>query len=396
MRIALVAPDDHSIWLFRKALITKLIQLGHEVDLYCKGSKYIAELKELGTRHIEIPFERRIAPISDLVNVFRLRREFLKSSPDIVHTFTAKPNIFGVIAAKLAGVPKIFGSITGLGAIYLHPEERTFSGFIRHYLLIILYRVANRFTERVWFQNPDDIEYARKHRFLHAGKEVLIRSSGIDLEYWKAKPNDAQRRSEIREALGYTPDDIVVIAVSRAQPQKGVSEFIEASRARSELPLTYLLVGGSEAPNSPTLSEEALTKESERGNFQWLGHQHNVRDYLLASDIVVHASYYREGVPRILLEAMALGLPIISTDSAGCREVIYPLFNGLKVQSRDIESLKESIHLLSRRHGVRKLLGTKGFEFVSEYFSERLIAKRILSELYQFDSRKNPPNSAIN
>lgn len=292
-----------------------------------------------------------------------LYRLYLRLRPQVVHHFTIKPVIFGTIAAWLAGVPRIVNTISGLGQAF--DKTNVVTGFYAR----LLYRLALRLSHHVFFQNDED-----RALFVRAGIVVeertsVIPGSGVDLDWFQP---------ENTEALKPSVGDKMVLMVARMLRTKGVAEFVEAARIvrESRQDVAFVLLGGLDFGNPAAVSEAELRIWADSGLIEWIQHRDDVRPLLKRADIVVLPSYYREGVPRSLLEAAAMGKPIITTDNTGCREVVDPGVNGLMVASRDARALAEAVFYLLNDSGLRERMGRAGRMKMVERFDERYIVKR--------------------
>lgn len=383
MKIALVAPDDFSLLIYRKGLILSLLKLGHEVCLISKAGEFVPQLEKLGARHISVNLGRFINPISDLSVLIRFYQIFRKEKFDIVHNFTIKPNNYGTFMAYAAGCNKILNSVTGLGFIVYEPWEKSFISSTLKFGLKIFYALSSRLSEKTWFQNPDDMSYFIKNRMIKPDKAVLVKSSGINLKEWKLPGNE--KIASLKKNSGFHPDDILVVMVTRALNSKGIHEFLYAMEELTGKysHIKFVLAGGAEENLNRGVPASLLKEKAARHPFFWLGHQENVIDIFAIADIIVFPSYYREGVPRCLLEAMALKKPIVTTDHGGCREAVENGINGFLVPVRDGNAVAEKVELLILSPELRDKMGNAGFEKAKLEFDEKLIVDALLKNLYQ-------------
>jgi glycosyltransferase involved in cell wall biosynthesis len=294
------------------------------------------------------------------IDLFLLYRKF---KPHIAHHFTIKPVIFGTIAARLAGVPRIVNTITGLGRAF--DEGNAVTGFYVKFL----YRLALRFSHHVFFQNEEDRSLFVREGLVAEGKTSIVPGSGVDLE--KFRPGNAQ-------SWNPRSGDRMVLMAARLLRTKGVAEFAEAARlVRQTNPgVVFVLLGGLDFGNPAAVAESELRSWTKEGWIQWIEHRDDVRPLLRRADVVVLPSYYREGVPRSLLEAAAMGKPIITTDNTGCREVVEPGVNGLMVPTRDARALADAIVTLLGDEPARARMGEAGRRRMVERFDERFIVER--------------------
>lgn len=385
MKIALVAPDDFSVWQFRKGLIQYLVSHGHEVyvisDIFCLTTppRYFELLKEIGVTYISIKINRFFAPRSDIGLIINLYKIFKKISFDIVHNFTIKPNIFGSIAAKFANVPKIICSVTGRGFVKFNK--------ILNLIVKIFYWYSFRISNKIWFQNPDDLNYFLDSKIVDKNKAVLIKGSGVNLDEFSINSLNEYELLEFKKKMQIdSSSKIITMVVARVVKAKGVIEFIKASEIlKDKYPIKFILVGPIEKNSSQSIQKEYLKKKEELGNFKWISFVKDIRKIYAISDVVVLPSYYGEGVPRSLLEAMAMEKPIITTDNVGCREVVEDGKNGYLVPIKDSKALANAIEKLIIDENKRKKFGRYSRIKVEKEFDEKIVIERIIKELYQLD-----------
>lgn len=385
MKIAFIIPDDLSFLTFRKGLIVALIKLGHDVCLISTAGESVPKLEKLGARHIPANLDRFINPLSDIRLLIQFYRIFRKENFDIVHNFTIKPNTFGTIMAYLTGCKKIFNSVTGLGFMFYDPSEKSFVSKILKTCIKCLFQISSRLSDKTWFQNSDDANYFIENRIIKPEKVVMVKSGGINLDEWKLP--EAKAISDLKLKAGFQAEDILVVMVTRALHSKGIHEFLFAmEQLTGKYPkVKFVLAGGAEENLDRGVPASYLREKAANHPFFWLGHQKNVLNVFAISDIVVHPSYYREGVPRCLLEAMALKKPIVTTDSVGCRETVDDGVNGFLVPIKDGEGVTEKIEFLIKDPNLRHTMGVAGYEKTKREFDEKLIVSALLKDLYQFN-----------
>src|SRR6267143_797119 len=236
MKVLMIVNTDGSLYVFRKPIINKLISLGHEVVSISSESRYFAWLRELGVNPIALEFSRHsVSPIHNLRLLSRLFGLIKQQRPDIVHNFTHKPAIYGTLGAWLAGVPKIFITVTGLGTLFVRDDPRT---KLMRWLLLLQYRIALRFATTVFFQNPDDMALFTSRDIIDPKKAVLTFGSGLDLEEFPCPSvkDVAHARSGLSNELGI---DLygrkIVLFPARGVPEKGFFEFYEAAKIITRL-----------------------------------------------------------------------------------------------------------------------------------------------------------------
>jgi N,N'-diacetylbacillosaminyl-diphospho-undecaprenol alpha-1,3-N-acetylgalactosaminyltransferase len=368
VKILMICNTDGALYIFRQPLIKRLVKDGHSVASITSDGGYIERLRALGVDTRVLHFANQSLSIIDNMRIlFKLRKLIRKERPDIVHGFTHKPAIYGTIAARLSGTGNAFVTITGLGALFTYDDLKTRAA---RFLLLLQYRIALRYAKKVFFQNPDDMGYFLRHGIVDEKKAILTNGSGIDLvEYSLPSEEETQRnRAMLGRELGVElTDRKVVLFLARAFKEKGFFEFYEAARAvnASSDGHVFVHLGLVDEHLRNGITRDSLSRLAAECGVHYLGFKDNIRDYMAASDIVALPSYYREGTPRSLIEALALGKFIITTDTPGCRETVIDGWNGFFCEPRDSGSLASRILAVdkealmngggrSREHAERK------------------------------------------
>lgn len=368
MKILLICNSDGALYVFRNPLIRALVEAGHEVVSICPDGEYIARLRAMGVRIHLVEFARHsVSPFQNLVLLHRLWRVIRDEAPDVVHGFTHKPVIYGSLAARLAGVPRIVMTVTGLGTLFIRDDAR--ARLLRRALLT-QYRIARSRRITVLFQNPDDMEEMISQGAVSRESALLTNGSGIDLSEFELPSTDetARMRAMLAREIGTDLGNrMVVLFPARGVREKGFLEFYEAARRIGEAaPGRYCFVhlGLIDSATSGHFSADNVAGFAREHGVHYLGFKENIRDYMTASDIVALPSY-REGVPRSLIEALALGKTLVATDVPGCRETVIDGRTGFLCAPRSSESLAEclmridpamieSARLVSRRYCEEK------------------------------------------
>lgn len=345
MKILLICNTDGAMYIFRKPILTRLVELGHTVVSLTSNGRYIPRIASLGVKACTIPIERHAISLwSNFQLIVDLYRIIRNEAPQIVHNFTHKPAIFGTIAARLNRVPKIFITITGLGTVFIHDDLKM---QVLRFFLLIQYRIACQLATAVFFQNLDDLNYFVMHRVISSNKAILTHGSGVDLIEFRL-PNTteiARSREMISREIGHPLDERkLILFAARAIPEKGFFEFYEAARIinsqRSDYIFLHLGLVDKES-NAPIHLGNINAHTSHCGVY-YLGFKDNFFDYMVGVDVVTLPSY-REGIPRSLIEALALGKCIITTDTPGCRETVREGWNGFLCRVGDSESLVQAL-----------------------------------------------------
>lgn len=372
------------MWQFRRGLISALRRRGAQVFLITPDGPYVPRLTALGAVHIPVPMNRFVTPGGDLTLLYRLYRVFRSIRPDIVHTMTIKPNIYGSMAARWAGVPRVVGLVSGLG--YAFQGGDGWKGGLLRRAARFLYRTAGRCSDRIWFQNSEDLDFFVESGLLPADKGLVIRSGGINLDEYRPGGVSPELLAALRSEIGITPSrKVVVMAAARAVRSKGVLEYVEAGRIAAGWPdPPIFLLAAPVDPDSPDPIHASDLRDGQTPTFRWLGFRADAKNLLALADVVVLPSYYREGVPRVLLEGLALGKPLVTTDHVGCRETVTEGVNGYRVPVRDARALASAIRDILVREDRRVAFGRESRRKAEDEFDEKAVAESVLRDLYRW------------
>lgn len=376
----MICNTDGALYVFRKPIIEALLARGIGVSTVSGVSTYIDGLERMGVKARGIEFQRHsVSLFSNARLLFKLIECIRSEVPDIVHCFTHKAAIFGTLAARICGVKKIFVTVTGLGTLYAKDSLR--NRVLRH-ALRLQYRFAMRFASVVFFQNPDDREEFIASKIIEPGKVRLTAGSGIDSSV--IRPVTEQQRAGARALLaaetGPLDESILVVLLpARAVAEKGVAEFYQAAMHLNETcgeRYRFVHIGLIDDLSQGAFSAANIRETARKHGVHFLGFKDNVIDYLSASDIVALPSY-REGMPRSLLEALALGKIIVTTDAPGCRETVRDGWNGVLCIPGDSASLSSAI---SRAAKIGEVAGRRSRELAEKKFDNRLLVELTLTE----------------
>jgi N,N'-diacetylbacillosaminyl-diphospho-undecaprenol alpha-1,3-N-acetylgalactosaminyltransferase len=387
MKVAVICPDAFTAWNFHRNLLKALHERQYEVAVISAPvhEADVRHLEALGVRHIPLAFARFVSPRSDLGFLVRLYRILRANRFDYVHSFNLKCHIYGTLVAWLARVPNIFGTIEGLGFTYTErpgARRRLLEGMVD-----LLNALACRLADRVWFVNPDDLEFLAARKVAVRNKAMVARGAGIDVDEFSAAAADPIKLEQVRSELALAEDEAcVTMPVARAVWSKGVREFVEAAdQLRGAYPRTRFVLLAPVEEASPDAVPPAYLRAAEQRNprFVWLStFRRDVREILLLSSIVALPSYYREGLPNVLMEAMAMGKPIVTTDNVGCREVVEEGRNGFLVNVKDTGALAQALGRLLADANLRAGFGRRSRDKAVTEFADSIVVKRVLSEMY--------------
>lgn len=366
-KILLVSRCAWTLYNFRAGLIRTLKDHGHRVlGGGAGGDGYEEKVRSLGIRFVPLPVDKKGTNIPADLNLFwSLYRWYGREKPDLVHHFTIKPVIYGSLAARLAKIPRVINTITGLGHVFI--EEKN---WLRR-LVEWEYRLALSAADFSFFQNQEDRTLFQKLRLIAPRKAGLLPGSGVDTEWFSPRAWPAQK-SPGRETT--------FLLLARLLKEKGIYDFVEAARQVKILfPQTrFQLLGRRDERNPSVVPEASIQQWQSAGLLSWLGETEDVRPYIAQADVVVLPSY-REGLPRSLLEASAMGKPIITTDVVGCREVIDHQVNGLMVPVKDPRSLAQAMIRFIEQPELKEKMGRAGREKVKQEFDEQRVLEELLA-----------------
>jgi N,N'-diacetylbacillosaminyl-diphospho-undecaprenol alpha-1,3-N-acetylgalactosaminyltransferase len=380
--VALVCPDGFSVLLFCKGIIATLRRGGRaRVLVLTDVGTYREELEALGVACVHVPISRFVAPGQDVRYLWALYRVFRRERCDAVLTFSTKPNIYGPIAAWMAGVDRVVVHVVGLGMSFL--PGRSVKARLVQSVMRLLFRVSCRLSDRVWFTNQHDLAYFVCSGLLDASKSILTRNY-LDTAFYAAATETPEDTEHLRRELGLRPGQVVVLMVARLIWAKGIREFAEASRLlRGRDPdCQFVLVAPAEPPSPQTVPEVFVRSYEANGNFHWLGFRRDVRRLYALCDVAVLPSYYKEGgYPRALLEPMSMGKPLITTTSEDCRGTVDDGVNGMLVPPGDAGALADAITHLARDPATRTAFGRCSREKAVSEFEERPILRAVLRDV---------------
>ena len=370
--IAIVYNDDGYLHRFKGGLLRTLRSMALNVLAIAPAGPAVSAIERDGVTFVHWPMSRGSKnPIAELRSIVALWRIYRKARPDIVHHFTAKPNVYGAIAARLAGVPIVVDSVNGLGYAF---TGRDLKSTLARVLVSSLYRLAFGLSDAVVLQNSDDIADLQERGLLSREKARHVPGgSGVDTSAFDPGSINPAAPDGLRSSLGISPQAAVVLLVGRMLRHKGVAEYVQSARlVRSTREAVFLLVGPTDHGNPASIPSSQLKNWAWGGSVRYLGERQDIPALLALSDLVVLPSY-REGCPRVLLEASAMGKPMVACDVPGSRAVVDHGVNGLLVPARDPEALAVAIGQLLDSPERRARMGAAGRDKAVREFDERKV-----------------------
>lgn len=334
--------------------------------------KFLAEGFEYGSYNLD----RGVNPLSDMRTFSELVQIFRSIKPEVVHTFDTKPGVWARLAARISGVPVVIGTLPGLGSLYTSYALRT------QWIRLIyqeLQRVACRFSDLTVFQNHDDARLFIKLGIVPRTKTRVIPGSGIRTDLLAPKRLSREERTRVERDLGLKSPQVRVTMISRVIRSKGVLEFMAAAQEIQAryAEVSFILVGPDDRESIDRLSPVELTELKQA--VAWEGPRDDISTLLNVSDIFVFPTMYREGIPRVLLEAASMRLPIITTNSPGCKDVVEDGVNGYLVPVGDPKALTHAIVQLLEHPELRIHFGRVSRDRAVERFDLRAVADQTRS-----------------
>jgi len=384
MRILVIGGLIKSLINFRGPLLQTMASAGHSVIACANGHNFAIEekLKKMRIAYYPIHLSRAgINPIKDLKTFIDMIRLISSVQPDIVLSYTIKPVIYGSLAAQLCGVKACYSLITGLGYVFM--ESSLFFQRFLGVLARIFYRISLKRNQKVFFQNPDDRALFLEKGLVRPNQAVLVNGSGVDLDYF---------------AMSALPDELVFLMIARLLVDKGVREYVKATeKVKKRFPQTRFLLVGDVDPNPNSVRESELRQWQESGIIEYLGYLDDVRPAIHKCRCYVLPSYYREGTPRTVLEAMAIGRSIITTDAPGCRETVILTpegqlqrklgegvmrgENGILLRMRDVKALEKAMLNILEAPGLAERMAKRSREIAEEKFDVHKVNAVILNAM---------------
>ncbi len=377
METFLLVVNDPAFFLsHRLAVAEGARQAGYEVHIASMDGDAVATIRNKGFIHHVLPLSRSGSnPLHELIGFFSIWCLLWRIRPDILHLVTIKPVIYGGIAARIAPVGGVVAAVSGLGYVFI---TQGFKATLLRKLVGLLYRLSlGKRNLRVIFQNADDRKLLTDLGVLDPEKAELIRGSGVDLDLY---PYCQELESPIP----------VVCLAARLLRDKGVIEFVKAAAILKDrgVKAHFKLVGGVDPGNPASITEDDIAAWRESGLVEILGHRNDIAVLFAGAHIVTLPSY-REGLPKVLVEAAACGRAVITTDVPGCRDAIDPNVTGLLVPVRDAVALADALELLINNVSLRQNLGAAGRILAeSEFRLEKIVQQHL--EIYSKLRRAAP------
>lgn len=360
----LISPKNRTVYNFRGDLIRDIQKAGYDVIVTGPDFDGKEEIDKLGVQFHHVPLKKNgFSILSDLSYFVSLYKLIRREKPDLSLGYTIKPVIYGSLAARLAGVRNVNAMVTGAG--YAFTAKGAKATLVR-WLVSMLYRMGFAAANTVIFQNPDDCDEFVERGLLKSNKCRLVNGSGVNMQHFTPTS---------------FPEQTTFFMLSRMLKSKGVREYLEAAAlVKKKYPeVRFMLLGAlEEMPDA--LKPEEVKAYIEDDVIDHFGETTDVRDYYKQCSVYVLPSY-REGTPRTVLEAMAMGRPIITTDTNGCRETVEDGVNGFLVPVKDIQELADKMELFITNNNQITEMGAESFRICREKFDVNVINRNMINFL---------------
>lgn len=357
VRILVLANSDIGLYKFRKELLEELAK-SYEVHISLPDGEFIPHLTELGCHYIDTPIDRRgTKPVTDLKLLLHYKKIIKQIKPNIVLTYTIKPNVYGGIACIMTQTPYIC-NITGLGSAVEN------GGLIKN-IALLLYKNALKKADVLFFQNKENERLFKNKNMIYCDSR-LIPGSGVNLEYYNL--------------LEYPRDDkIEFVFISRIMKEKGIEQYLEAADyiTKNYHNTKFHIVGFCEEDY-----EHKLKEMEYKGVAKYHGMQRDVRVFLRKTHCTIHPTFYPEGLSNVLLESAACGRPIITTNRSGCREVVENGINGYIVEAKNsVDLIKKIEQFIMLPYEDKKRMGLASRDKVVQEFDRKIVVNAYMEEI---------------
>ncbi|MYA96878.1 MAG: glycosyltransferase family 4 protein [Nitrospinae bacterium] len=363
--------EDRYFWSHRRAIALAARDAGYRVIVCVKiGGKYMERIRAAGFECLALENENKegISFLREFQTLLKLIRAYRKYRPRIVHHFGVRNLLHGLIAARLAKTPFVVNSLLGLGSLF--SENSLKLNILRKIVLFSLRRFHRRKNTRVIVQNDADREMILQNVLPDESRLNVVRGSGVDVRSFHPAPE---------------PSGIpLAVLASRMLIEKGVHEFVEAAALlqKEGLKIRMALVGSPDPKNPSSVPESTLSEWNREARVEWWGHREDMGKVWRGCHIAVLPTYYKEGLPRSLLEAASCARPLVTTGVPGCRDILKDRVNGLRVAPRDSKALADAIKRLAGDADLRRKMGAAGRRIVEREFSDEIVSEEIL-KLYE-------------
>ncbi|MCP1455009.1 glycosyltransferase family 4 protein [Pseudomonas kilonensis] len=375
-KLLMIVNDPAFFISHRLAIAEAAKEMGYETHIATMDGEAVSSITDKGFIHHLLPLSRSGSnPFSELFSLFSVWRLLWKVKPKILHLVTIKPVIYGGIAARFAPVKGVVAAVSGLGFVFV---SQGIKATLLRKVVNFFYKLAlGKKNLRVIFQNPDDCAVLTGFSIVDRNKAEMIRGSGVDLNLYSFMP----------ENMSQTP---VVCFAARLLRDKGVIEFVEAVKILQlrGIAARFQIVGDVDLGNPATITPAEIATWRDEGIIELLGYRKDIGELFTNANIVTLPSY-REGLPKVLVEAAACGRAVVTTDVPGCRDAIDPNVTGLLVPVRDAMALADSLEELIQNAEVRQRMGVAGRALAERAFNIKKIVQQHLDIYSKLERASN-------
>jgi len=367
MKILVINNSFWNYYNFRMNLLSEIKESGnYEIHLAAPHDKFYKEVDKEFTTHIVNFKSKSINPILELKLLLDIYSLIKNINPDVILSFTIKPNIYGGIIANYLNIP-IVNNISGLGTTFIKNDYKTV-------IVKLLYKLSFSKYSYILFQNKYDFNFFKKNNLLNVFKYDIIPGSGINTSKWKNQDCNINKGKNI-------------LFCARLIKDKGINEYLESARVikKKYSDIIFNVVGVLGVDNKTSISENLLNQFIDDGTIQYLGESSNMKKTISDHDICILPSY-REGMSRFLLESASMKKPIITTNVPGCKEIVKDAYNGFLCKPKNIEDLVDKIEkMINLSEDKRIKFGIRGRRLIKEFFEEDLVIKKYISVIKTFN-----------
>ena len=361
MKIAVVLNTSWNIYNFRLSLIRALQQEDHTIYAIAPRDKYSVLLEKEGCTYVDIEMDNKgVNPLKDIRLTYCLYKTYKKIQPDVILHYTIKPNIYGSIAARVAGIP-VINNVSGLGTVFLHNN-------LSSKIAILLYRLSFHFPKKVFFQNKDDKQLFIEKNLVKEQITDLVPGSGVDVT--KFSPLPFKRNQVFRFLL-----------IARLLYDKGIIEYYQAAKKMKEQYQAEFFLIGSPDNSALGIPFSLIQQWDNENTVNYLPFTEDMHEVIHQADCIVLPSY-REGTPKTLLEAAACGKPLLATNVPGCKEVVEDTINGYLCKVRDAEDLMHKmVKMFSLDQEDLRKMGEESRKIALNKFDEKIVIEKYMKAI---------------
>jgi len=362
-KIAISINTSWNVINFRLGLLQALQRENYEINVVAPYDEYSENFEKMGFKYHPIQINNKgTNPLEDIKLIIDYYRIYSKMKPDIILHYTIKPNVYGSIAANMLKI-KCINNIAGLGTLFVKPGPITL-------IAKILYKISQKNVDKIFFQNKDDYNLFITEKLVEKNRCDILPGSGVNTDIFK--PIKIEKKD----------NNFRFLLIARMLWDKGIGEYVEAARTikKKHDNVEFQLLGFIDDKNKSAISQSQIDAWVHEGVITYLGKSDDVKKEISKADCIVLPSYYREGTPRVLLEAASMAKPIITTDNIGCRNVVDHGINGFLCKKKDIKDLTEKMEMMIQLPEIERIeMGGKGRLKIIKEFNEKIVIDKYLN-----------------